>query len=141
MTWKAFSTLSRGRENIAWTQGAYLRSIGAFFESVCESLEISANSAQCNSYALFLFILTGPLCFAARTDNSSFSQYLGSRGSLAEYDTLSICRQLLTVIPRSSLAHLLAASERLSAFEDSYFLGWVSPERLQTLSNILCLLC
>src|SRR6266516_4799571 len=70
-------------------------------------------------------MIRGPRCFAARMYNSSFSQYLGSRGSLAEYDALSICRQLLVVIPRSSLAHLLAASERLSALEESYFLGWV----------------
>ncbi len=45
----ASSTISCGRENIAWTQGAYFRSIDSFFESVRESLEISANLAQRNS--------------------------------------------------------------------------------------------
>src|SRR5207245_11144015 len=81
-----------------------------------------------------------PPCFVARTCNSSFSQYLGSRGSLAEYDKLTVLRQRLITTPRSSLAHLLAASDRVSTFRVSYFLGWVSTERLQTLSNILCLL-
>src|SRR5947208_13108123 len=71
----------------------------------------------------FLFIFNGPWCFAARTYSSSFSQYLGSRGSLAEYETVSFFRQFLITTPRSSLAHLLAAVERLSTFEESYFLG------------------
>src|SRR5436309_13847237 len=84
---------------------------------------------------------SGPPCFATRMYNSSFSQYLESRGSLAEYDTVSLWVQVLITTPRSSLAHLLAASERLSTLRFPYFLGWVSPERLQTLSNILCLLC
>ena len=49
----------------------------------------------------FLFIFNGPWCFAARTYSSSFSQYLGSRGSLAEYETASIFRQFLLTTPRS----------------------------------------
>src|SRR5437667_7925302 len=83
----------------------------------------------------------GTSCFATRMYNSSFSQYLESRGSRAEYGMLSLWVQFLITIPRSSPAHLLAASERLSTLRFPYFLGWVSPERLQTLSNIRCLLC
>src|SRR5437870_11256798 len=46
---KAFSTLSIGKEHIAWTQGAYLRSIGSLLKSFCESLKISENLAHRNS--------------------------------------------------------------------------------------------